>query len=242
MNAIRLYALVAAALLTTTTASAQIGQRQQVRKLVRQGNRQYRADKRQEAGVTYIKALQTDSTYAPAIYNYATSLFPQQWQQLDTTAIKNQVPALMRAAELEENPLRKAKAYHNIGVLYQGAQDYGTAIEAYKQALRNNPNDDESRYNLAVCKKQQKDNPQNQQGQDQDQNGDQQKQDQQQQQQDQQKQDQQQQDQQQQQEPPMSKENAEQLLQAAMQQEKKTQDRLKDAQKQPQRRQIEKNW
>ncbi len=226
------------------TSIAQVGQRQQVRKLVRQGNRQYRADKRQEASVTYIKAFQTDSTYAPAVYNYGTSLFPQQWQRVDTAAIKNQVPALMKAAELEENPIRKAQAYHNIGVLYQGAQDYGTAIEAYKQALRNNPNDDESRYNLAVCKKQQKDNPQdqNQQGQDQNQNGDQQKQDQQQQQQQDKQNQQQQQDQQEQQEPPMSKENAEQLLQAAMQQEKKTQDRLKDAQKQPQRRRIEKNW
>ena len=241
MNHIRLFLIIALALTLPTAASAQIGQKQ-VRKLVRQGNRQYRADKRQEASVTYLKALQADSTYAPAMYNYATSLFPQQWQQVDTTAIKNQVPALMKAAELEENPIRKAQAYHNVGVLYQAAQDYGTAIEAYKQALRNNPNDDESRYNLAVCKKQQKDNPQNQnqQGQDKDQNGDQQKQDQQQQ--DKQQQQQQQQDEQQQQEPPMSKENAEQLLQAAMQQEKKTQERLKDAQKQPQRRKIEKNW
>ena len=241
MNHIRLFLIIALALTLPTAASAQIGQKQ-VRKLVRQGNRQYRADKRQEASVTYLKALQADSTYAPAMYNYATSLFPQQWQRVDTTAIKNQVPALMKAAELEENPIRKAQAYHNVGVLYQAAQDYGTAIEAYKQALRNNPNDDESRYNLAVCKKQQKDNPQNQnqQGQDKDQNGDQQKQDQQQQ--DKQEQQQQQQDEQQQQEPPMSKENAEQLLQAAMQQEKKTQERLKDAQKQPQRRKIEKNW
>ena len=241
MNHIRLFLIIALALALPTAASAQIGQKQ-VRKLVRQGNRQYRADKRQEASVTYLKALQADSTYAPAVYNYATSLFPQQWQQVDTTAIKNQVPALMKAAELEENPIRKAQAYHNVGVLYQAAQDYGTAIEAYKQALRNNPNDDESRYNLTVCKKQQKDNPQNQnqQGQDKDQNGDQQKQEQQQQQQ--QDKQQQQQDEQQQQEPPMSKENAEQLLQAAMQQEKKTQERLKDAQKQPQRRKIEKNW
>ena len=40
----------------------------------------------------------------------------------------------------------------------------------------------------------------------------------------------------------MSKENAEQLLKAALQQEKKTQERMKDAQQQPQRRRIEKNW
>jgi Ca-activated chloride channel family protein len=40
----------------------------------------------------------------------------------------------------------------------------------------------------------------------------------------------------------MSKDNAEQLLNAAMQQEKQTQQRMKEAQKQPSRRQVEKNW
>ena len=40
----------------------------------------------------------------------------------------------------------------------------------------------------------------------------------------------------------MSKENAEQLLNAAMQQEKQTQDRMKKAQQQPRRRQLQKNW
>lgn len=234
----RIILMIVFTLMAESWACAQTGQKQQVRKLVRQGNREYRADKRNEASVTFAKAMQSDSTYAPAVYNYATSLFPQQWQQVDQQSSSGIVKGLMRAAELEQNPMRKAQAYHNLGVLYQGAKDYGTAIEAYKEALRNNPNDDESRYNLAVCKKQQQDQPQDQQGQDQDQNGNQQKNDEQQQQ-DQQKQDQQEQNQQ---EPPMSKENAEQLLQAAMQQEKKTQDRLKNAQKQPQRRQIEKNW
>lgn len=33
---------------------------------------------------------------------------------------------------------------------------YGDAIKAYEQALRNNPKDDETRYNLALCKKLQK--------------------------------------------------------------------------------------
>jgi len=40
----------------------------------------------------------------------------------------------------------------------------------------------------------------------------------------------------------MSKENAEQLLNAAIQNEKQTQDRLKKSQQQPQRRQVLKNW
>ena len=40
----------------------------------------------------------------------------------------------------------------------------------------------------------------------------------------------------------MSKENAEQLLNAAIQNEKQTQDKMKKAQQKPQRRAIQKNW
>ena len=240
MRHMRIFTFVAFTLaMFAQPAIAQVSQRQQVRKLVRQGNKEYRRDKRTESSVTFLKALKVDSTYAPAIYNYATSQFPHEWQNVDQQARGNMIQTLAKAAQAEENPFRKAQAMHNIGVLYQGAKEWGKAIEAYKEALRNNPNDDESRYNLAVCKKQQKDEPQDQQGQDQDQNGQQQKEDQQQQQQ---QQEQQQQQQQQQQEPPMSKDNAEQLLKAALQQEKKTQERLKEVQSQPQRRQIEKNW
>ncbi|MBQ3629976.1 MAG: VWA domain-containing protein [Prevotella sp.] len=210
----------------------------QARKYIRKGNKEFRADKRQEAQVTYLKALEADTTFAPAMYNLVTSMFPQDWKTVEQEQRGQMIQGLMKAAQAEENPIRKSKAYHNIGVLYQGAQDFKMAIEAYKEALRNNPHDDEARYNLVLCQKQLKDDgqDQNQQGDNKDQQDDKQKQEQQQPQQQQQKQDEQQ------QEPPMSKENAEQLLQAAMQQEKQTQKRLKEQQMQQQRRQVEKNW
>ena len=119
--------------------------------------------------------------------------------------------------------------------------NFQNAIEAYKMALRFNPNDDETRYNLVLCQRQLKKQGggQNNQQNKQDDQQDQQKQEQQKQEQQQQKQDKQQ----EQQEPPMSKENAEQLLNAAMQQEKQTQQRMQEAQKQQsKRRRIEKNW
>ena len=145
------------------------------------------------------------------------------------------------ASKLETNPLRKAKAFHNMGVVCQSHKMYGEAIEAYKSALRLNPADDETRYNLVLCKHQQQkqqQNQQNQQGNDnkkQDDKKDQQKQDQQKDQQNDKKQ-------QEQQKPQMSKDNAEQLLNAAIQNEKQTQDKLQKAQQQPQRRNIQKNW
>ena len=126
------------------------------------------------------------------------------------------------------------------------SEDYAKAVEAYKESLRNNPKDDETRYNLALAQKQLQDQQQNQ-----DQNQDQDKQDQQKEQdkqQDQQKDQQQNQDQQQQQpsqpekkDNEMSKENAEQLLNSVMQDEKDVQDKVKKQQV-LQGGRLEKDW
>ena len=163
-------------------------------------------------------------------------MFPAAWRNVQENQRDTMINYFKAAAQQETNPYRKAQAYHNMGVVLQGAHDFKNAIEAYKEALRNNPNDDETRYNLVLCQRQLKNDGNGGQSQQQ------QQQDEQDQQQQQQEQEQQQQ-QQQQQEPPMSKENAEQLLNAAMQQEKQTQQRMQEAkQQQSKRRRIEKNW
>ena len=117
--------------------------------------------------------------------------------------------------------------------------------EAYKKSLRNNPKDDETRYNLALAQKLLKDQQQDQQNQDQQQQQQEQKEDKQDQNKDQQEQDQkdQQQNQQQQQQNKneMSKENAQQLLNAVMQDEKNVQDKVKK-QLQIQGKKLEKDW
>jgi len=223
-------------LLLTALSASSYADNRQARKLIRKGNVLYRADKRQEAQVDYLKAYRADSTDARVQYNLATSMFPQDFKLVQKERCDTMAMMFERAAQAETNPLRKAKAFHNEGVAYQGVKDFGKAIEAYKNALRCNPNDDESRYNLVLCQRQMKN--QNDGGNNNQQQDKQDQQDKQQQQQEKQNK----QDQQQQQEPPMSKENAEQLLNAAMQREKETQKRMKEAQQQPRRRRIEKNW
>lgn len=217
----------------TATVSAD---NRQSRKHIRKGNTLFRSDKRKEALVDYVKAVRADTTNARALYNLSTSMFPAAWRNVQENQRDTMINYFKAAAQQETNSYRKAQAYHNMGVVLQGAHDFKNAIEAYKEALRNNPNDDETRYNLVLCQRQLKNDGnggQNQQQQQQDQQDQQQ----------QQEQEQQQQQQQQQQEPPMSKENAEQLLNAAMQQEKQTQQRMQEAkQQQSKRRRIEKNW
>ena len=202
---------------------------------IRQGNKLFRSGDYPNAEVSYRKAIEKNPKNSQAVFNLGNALMAQK---KDSAAVLQ----FESASKLETNPLRKAKAYHNMGVVCQSHKMYGEAIEAYKNALRLNPADDETRYNLVLCKhqqqKQQQNQQQNQQGnndQKKDDKKDQQKQDQQKNQQDDKKQ-------QEQQKPQMSKDNAEQLLNAAIQNEKQTQDKLQKAMQQPQRRNIQKNW
>ena len=201
------------------------------RQYVRQGNKLFEAGDYANAEVSYRKAVEKNPRNPQAAYNLGNALMAQK---KDSAAVQQ----FQSAARMETNPLRKYQSFHNIGVICQTHKMYGDAIEAYKSALRLNPDDDETRYNLVLCKhlqKKQDQNKQNQQNQDQQKKQDEKKDDQ--------KQDQNKDEQKQkQQKPQMSKDNAEQLLNAAMQQEKQTQDRLKKAQQQPQRRNIQKNW
>jgi Ca-activated chloride channel family protein len=202
------------------------------RQMIRQGNKLYRKGNVAEAEVSYRKAVERNERNAQANYNLGNALMGQRKDSLAITQLE-------KAAKLETNPLRRAQAYHNMGVICQQHRMFGEAIEAYKEALRNNPTDNETRYNLALCKRQQQEQQQDQNQQNKDNKDNKDKQDQQKQDQ-QQKQDEKKQEQQQKQQ--MSKENAEQLLNAAMQEEKQTQERMKKAQQQPQKRRLEKNW
>ena len=217
-------------LLVAMTASAQTD-----RQYIREGNKQFRVGQYDKAEVSYRKAVEKNPKNPQAAYNLGNALMAQK---KDSAAVQQ----FEQATRIETNPLRKAAAYHNMGVICQTHKMYGEAIEAYKNALRLNPNDNETRYNLVLCQRQKKKQDQNQQqnqNNKDDQKKDNQKKDDQKDQNKDKKDDKQQ---QQQQKPQMSKDNAEQLLNAAIQNEKMTQDKMKKQQQKPQRRNVLKNW
>lgn len=208
------------------------------RDYIRSGNRLYRNKSFDKAEVEYRKAVSANAENPQAVYNLGCSMM---MQQKDSVAIQY----FERASKLETNKLRRAKSNHNIGVILQNHKMYDKAIEAYKQALRDNPNDDETRYNLALCKKLLKNNPDNNKqnkNQDKDKNQDKNKEENK----DNEKDKDKNKDKKNQQNPPpqeqMSKDNAEQLLNAAMQNEKQTQQRLQKAMQQPRKTRSQKNW
>ncbi|HIW44940.1 MAG TPA: tetratricopeptide repeat protein, partial [Candidatus Prevotella stercoripullorum] len=121
------------------------------RQFVRNGNKHFYKQQYDKAEVQYRKAVSNNPSNPQALYNLGCALM---MQNKDSAAIVQ----YQKAAKVEKNKLRLASVYHNIGVICQNHKMYGDAIKAYEQSLRNNPKDNETRYNLALCKKMQKDN------------------------------------------------------------------------------------
>ncbi len=210
---------------------------QQEARNVRLGNRQYRDSSYVDAEVEYRKALERNPKSFEGLYNLGNALFKQEKYD---EALEQYKAA---AAVAGDDKGRLSAVNHNIGNSLCAKQQYAEAVEAYKASLKQNPKDNETRYNLAyaqeMCKQQQQQqqNQQNQQNQQQDKK-DQQQNENQQNQQDKQEQQQQQQQQDQQQ---MSKENAERILQALEEDEKEAQEKAQKAQYKGTRN-AEKDW
>ena len=219
---------------------------------IRKGNKFYADSLYEKAEIEYRKALELNPESVDAMYNLGNALFYQipQSQEKGQEAMKQYTTA----AKLETDKSRLAQIYHNLGTLMYMAQQYPQSVEAYKESMRNNPYDNETRYNLAKAihmLKQQQQNQENkeqnqeqqqQQQQEEQQNKEQEQQQNQQQDNQQQEQQEEQQQQQQQAEEQISKENAEQILNALMQDEKEIQEKQKKMMQQQRGKTLEKDW
>ena len=202
---------------------------------VREGNRLYKSKKYTEAEIAYRKGLLKNPKSTEAAYNLGNALYKQE-------KYAEALEQYQRVAPTEKISKEKlAAVLHNTGNALLMEKKVAESIDAYKKSLKVNPNDDETRYNLAFAQyllKQQQQNKDNKQNQDKNK-----------QQQDQQKQDNQEKKQEkkdnQQQEKPqpsdLSKEKAEQILQALMQDEENT---MEKAKQQPvgSRKGTDKDW
>ncbi|MDB0601386.1 tetratricopeptide repeat protein [Tenacibaculum maritimum] len=116
------------------------------RALLREGNKLYNLQKYTDASVAYKKALGKNSKYDKASYNLGNAFYQEK-------NYKEAIPQFELTAKTAKDKFTKAEAYHNIGNAMLEQKKYQEAVDAYKNALRNNPNDDETRYNLAVAQK-----------------------------------------------------------------------------------------
>lgn len=102
--------------------------------------------------VAYRKAISIEEDKATGSYNLGNAYYKNS---------KNQ-EALSRfvgAAKVAKTKPQRHKAFHNLGNALMNQKEYSGAVEAYKNALRNNPADDKTRYNLALAKELLEKNP-----------------------------------------------------------------------------------
>jgi tetratricopeptide (TPR) repeat protein len=145
MKKILLYGL----LVTSFLAKAQ---EKEADKNLPQGNEAFAEKKYAEAEAEYRISESKNQKKAITSYNLGNAIYRQNQAN---EAKYHYVKALSNA----KSKVDKHRIYHNLGNILMKAKDYSGAVEAYKNALRNNPADDETRYNYALAKKFLKDNP-----------------------------------------------------------------------------------
>ena len=244
---IRIFALIGLCMTMFDPASAQSARN--ARSATRQGNAFYHDSLWHDAEMQYRRAQEQMPADSISQYNLANALLQQQEQEKAQDAMSF-YGKVIESSERGGNHRLASLAAFNAGDICMASQQYEQAINFFKRALRNNPLDDEARYNLILAKKllQQQENE----NQDQEQKQEQQQQQQEQQQQQPPKQDQPQQNQQQQeqqqqeQQPPqnqMSQDQAEAILNANNRDERETQEKVKQHQmQQMKRRKTNKDW
>ncbi len=137
---------------------------QSERKMTRNGNTSYETGNFIDAEINYKKALDKNSNLLEAQFNLGDALVKQE-------RFDEALDAFEKVSVSTEDQNLKANALHNKGNVLLSQQDLEGAIESYKDALRINPKDHETRYNYAYVKKL-LDEQQQQQNQDQDQDED----------------------------------------------------------------------
>ena len=110
------------------------------------GNQAFDASNNIEAEKNYRRAAATGLKKDIAQYNMGTTLQQDNY-------VAEALSVYADAVEITKERPNKHRNFHNIGNALMQIKEYKGAVEAYKNALRNNPNDDETRYNYALAKK-----------------------------------------------------------------------------------------
>ena len=109
------------------------------------GNLEFVEENLIDAEVFYRAAISKDSMNNIASYNMANSFYRSG---LNMEALNEYKSAIKKS----KNKMDLHKSFHNLGDVYMQNKDYQNAVNAFKNALLNNPYDDETRYNYALAR------------------------------------------------------------------------------------------
>ena len=128
------------------------GYAQEKDKSLPKANEEYSEKKFVEAEANYRISHSKFPKRTVAPFNLGNSIYKQN-------QIAEAKFAYAKAIENIKTRPQKHKVFHNLGNVFMKEKNYTAAVEAYKNALRNNPSDEETRYNYALAKKKLKENP-----------------------------------------------------------------------------------
>ena len=110
------------------------------------GNEKANEEDYKEAEKSYRKAISLEPEKEVALFNLGNTHFKDK--KYDEASQR-----FFQTQKFASSKQGKHRAFHNMGNVYMQKKEYQKAIEAYKNALRNNPKDEETRYNYALAKK-----------------------------------------------------------------------------------------
>jgi Ca-activated chloride channel homolog len=127
---------------------------QETDRIIERGNDLYKQQQYEQAELAYREALEKEKGNTKAAFNRASALIRQSKNDEAMRALDE---VIMNETEKDI----KGKSYYNKGVILSGQQKLDESIEAYKNALRQNPNDKEARENLqkAILEKKKRNPP-----------------------------------------------------------------------------------
>ena len=115
----------------------------EARENIREGNKLYNQLKFKEAEIAYKKGLSKNPNYPTATYNLGNAIYQQDRN-------KEAVSQFELVEKTFTEKMSKAETYHNMGNSFMKEKQYEKAVEAFKNSMRNNSKDEETRYNLAM--------------------------------------------------------------------------------------------
>jgi tetratricopeptide (TPR) repeat protein len=97
------------------------------------------------AEATYREAIAINPEEDTGKYNLGIAYYDKEMNDVAMSRFK-------QAAAVADTKSDKHKVFHNLGNTFMNEKLYKEAVESYKNALRNNPKDEETRYNYALAK------------------------------------------------------------------------------------------
>ena len=117
---------------------------QDERSLTREGNKLFDKGKYADAEASYKKALEKKNNFPEAMFNLGDAMYKQE--RYDDAVSQYEL-----AAKTFTDTKLKAQSFHNMGNCQLEKKEYEKAVDAYKQALKYNPADKDTKYNLAYA-------------------------------------------------------------------------------------------